>query len=154
MNISNSWKLPRGPNRTAAATATEQSETHTHPFNGPFSGTTQVSRYQKGKTNLDFTEARDSGISWAICKSAPCSRQITMPVPHHSVFLQAGCPSCRQQCQSTAATEHSENAFKIWRTDKEEQWDMHQQSQNQNKVNKWQQDLTNRLRSFLQSLVE
>jgi len=33
--------------------------THT-PFNGPFSGTTQVSRYQKGKTNLDFTEARDS----------------------------------------------------------------------------------------------
>ena len=33
-------------------------QTHTHPFNGPFSGTTQVSRYQKGKTNLDFTEAR------------------------------------------------------------------------------------------------
>ena len=32
----------------------------THPFNGPLSGTTQVSRYQKGKTNLDFTEARDS----------------------------------------------------------------------------------------------
>ena len=36
-----------------------------------------------------------SGISWAICKSPPCSRQITMPAPHHSVFLQAGCPSCR-----------------------------------------------------------
>ena len=36
-----------------------------------------------------------SGISWAICKSAPRSRQITMPVPHHSVvFLQARCPSC------------------------------------------------------------
>ena len=34
--------------------------THTHPFNSPLSGTTQVSRYQKGKTNLDFTEARDS----------------------------------------------------------------------------------------------
>jgi len=32
----------------------------THPFNSPFSGTTQVSRYQKGKTNLDVTEARDS----------------------------------------------------------------------------------------------
>ena len=30
-----------------------------------------------------------SGISWAICKSAPRSRQITMPAPHHSVFLQA-----------------------------------------------------------------
>ena len=34
--------------------------THTQLFNGPFSGTTQVSQYQKGKTNLDFTEARDS----------------------------------------------------------------------------------------------
>ena len=34
--------------------------THTHTFNGPCSGTTQVSRYQKGRTNLAFTEARDS----------------------------------------------------------------------------------------------
>jgi len=34
--------------------------THTHPSNGPFSGTTRVSQYQKGKTSLDFTEARDS----------------------------------------------------------------------------------------------
>ena len=74
------------------------SKENTHPFNGPFSGTTQVSRYQKGKTNLDFTEARDmsgSGISWDICKSAPHSRQITTPAPHRSVFLQAGRPSCR-----------------------------------------------------------
>jgi len=70
-------------------------ETHTHPFNGPFSGSTRVSRYQKGKTNLDFTEARDSGIRWAICKSAPRSRQITTSAPHHSSFLQAGCPSCQ-----------------------------------------------------------
>ena len=36
-----------------------------------------------------------SGISWAICKSAPRPRQITMPAPHCSVFLQAGCPSWR-----------------------------------------------------------
>jgi len=33
--------------------------THTHPFNGPFSGTTHVGWYQKGKTNLAFTESRD-----------------------------------------------------------------------------------------------
>jgi len=32
----------------------------THPFNGPLSKTTRINRYQKGKTNLDFTEARDS----------------------------------------------------------------------------------------------
>ena len=38
--------------------------THTHPFNGPFSRTTRVSRYQKGETNLDFTEARDSDWTW------------------------------------------------------------------------------------------
>jgi len=38
--------------------------TLTHPFNGHFSGTTRVSRYQKGKTNLDFTEARDSEWQW------------------------------------------------------------------------------------------
>ena len=38
--------------------------THTHSFNGTFSGTTQVSRYQKGKTNLDFTGARDSEWQW------------------------------------------------------------------------------------------
>jgi len=30
-----------------------------------------------------------SGISWAICKSAPSSRQITMPAPHHSVFYRS-----------------------------------------------------------------
>jgi len=34
----------------------------------------------------------DSGIIWAICKSAPRSRQ---PHQHPSLsFLQAGCPSC------------------------------------------------------------
>jgi len=41
-----------------------QTVTHTHPFNGPFSGTTWVSRYQKGETNLDLTEARDSEWQW------------------------------------------------------------------------------------------
>ena len=66
--------------------------THTHPFNGPLSDTTRVSWYQKGKTYLDFTEARGSDISWAICKSAPRSRQITTSALS---FLQAGCPSCR-----------------------------------------------------------
>ena len=39
-------------------------KTHTHPFNCPFSGTTQVSHYKKGKTNLDFTEASDSECQW------------------------------------------------------------------------------------------
>ena len=31
--------------------------THKHLFNGPLSGTTLMSWYQKGNTSLDFTEA-------------------------------------------------------------------------------------------------
>jgi len=33
-------------------------------LNGPLSGTTRVSRYEKGKTNLEFTGARDSESQW------------------------------------------------------------------------------------------
>jgi len=55
-----------------------------------------VSRYQKGKTNLDLLEQETvsgSGISWATCKSAPCPMQITMASPHHSDFT-GQMPSC------------------------------------------------------------
>jgi len=52
--------------------------------------------YQKGKSNLDFTEARGSEWQWhqpghmQVCTSL----QTTTPALHHSVFLQARCPSC------------------------------------------------------------
>ena len=71
---------------------------HTHPFNGPFSGTTQVSRYQKGKTNLDFTETRDSEWQWyPLGHMHGCT---LLQTDNHAstpplCFLQAGCPSCR-----------------------------------------------------------
>ena len=46
--------------------------------------------------------ASGSGKSWAICKSAPRSRQITTPTPHHSVFTgQMPFLSPNQQRQST-----------------------------------------------------
>ena len=71
---------------------------HTHPFNGPFSWTTRVGRYQKGKTNLDFTEARDSEWQWhqlshmQVCTLFQTDNNAsTSPLS----FLQAGCPSCR-----------------------------------------------------------
>jgi len=69
--------------------------THTHPFNDHLSGTTRVSRYQKGKTNLDFTGARDSEWHWLGCMQVCTSLQThnhasTPPLS----FLQAGCPSC------------------------------------------------------------
>jgi len=72
--------------------------THTHPFNSPLSRTTWVSRYQKGKTNLDFTEARDSERQWhklghmQVCTLLQADNHAnTSPLS----FLQAGCPSCR-----------------------------------------------------------
>ena len=64
---------------------------HTHTFNGPFSVTTRVSWYQKGKTNLDFTEARDREWQWhqlGHMQSAHRSRQITTSAPNHSVFYR------------------------------------------------------------------
>jgi len=69
-------------------------DTHTHPFNGPLSGTTQVNRYQKGKTNLDFTEARDSHPlgHMLVCTSLHTDDHASTPPLS---FLQAGCPSCR-----------------------------------------------------------
>ena len=72
--------------------------THTHPFSGPFSRTTQVSRYQKSKTNLDSTEARESEWQWhqlghmQVCTSLQTDKHTSTPPLS---FLQAGCPSCR-----------------------------------------------------------
>jgi len=71
---------------------------YTHPFNGPFSRTTKVSRYQKGKTNLNFTEARDSERQWhqlghmQVCTLPQTDNNASIPPLS---FLQAGCPSCR-----------------------------------------------------------
>ena len=53
--------------------------------NGSFSGTTR--KVKPIWILLKQETASGSGISWAICKSASRSRQITMPSPHHSVFL-------------------------------------------------------------------
>jgi len=63
----------------------------------PLSGTTRVSRYQKGKTNLDFTEARDSEWQWQllrslqVCTSLQTDNHASTP---QLSFLQATCPSC------------------------------------------------------------
>jgi len=62
------------------------------------SGTTRVGQYQKGKTNLDFTEARDSEWQWhqlghmQVCTSLEADNHASTPLLS---FLQAGCPSCR-----------------------------------------------------------
>ena len=50
-----------------------------------------------------------SGISWAVCKSAPHSRQITMPAPHHSVFYR---PDALPATQPTASKHWRQNLQK------------------------------------------
>jgi len=80
-----------------------QVHTHTQSFNGPFSGTTRVSRYEKGKTNLDFTEARDSEWQWhqlghmQVCTSLQTDNHAT---PHNSVFYR---PDALPAAQPTAS---------------------------------------------------
>ena len=67
------------------------SATHIHPFNGPFLGLPGLVGTRKVKPIWILQKQETvsgSGISWAICKSAPRSRQITMPAPHHSVFYR------------------------------------------------------------------
>ena len=58
-----------------------------------------VSQYQKGKTNLDLTEARDGEWQWhqlgqmQVCTSLQTDNHAnTQPLS----FPQAGCPSCCQ----------------------------------------------------------
>ena len=90
--------------------------THTHPFNGPFLGLPRWAGTRKVKPIwilLKQATLSGSDISWAICKSAPRSRQITMPAPHHSVFLQAGCPSCHptNSVKALKATEGATHSF-------------------------------------------
>ena len=88
--------LPHSMRHRLKHLSKQVSNTHTHPCNGPLTRTTQVSRKVKPIWILLKQETvSGSGISWAMCKSGPCSRQTAMPAPHHSVFLQAGCPSCR-----------------------------------------------------------
>jgi len=72
------------------------------------SGTTQLRRHQKGKTNLDLLQQEivsGNGISWAICKSAPWPRHTTTPASLHSLFYR---PDALPAAQPTASIQ--------WRT--------------------------------------
>ena len=91
---------------------------HTHPFNGPFSGTTQVSQYQKGKTNLDFTKARDSEWQWhqlgrmQVCTSLQTYNHASNPPL--SVYRPDALPAAQP-----TASKHWRQTAVVWKT----QWD-------------------------------
>jgi len=65
-----------------------------------------VGQYQNGKTNLDFTEARDSEWQWhqlghmQVCTSLQTDNHVA---PHHSSFFTGRMPFLppNQQHQST-----------------------------------------------------
>ena len=66
--------------------------THTHTrLMALFPGLTRWAGTRKEKPIrilLKQDTVSGSGISWAVCKSAPRSRQIATPAPHHSVFYR------------------------------------------------------------------
>jgi len=78
-----------------------------------------VSWYQKGKTNLDFTEARDNEWQWhqlgrmQVCTSLQTDNYASTPPIS---FLQAGCPSCHPTNSVKALK--AQNQFIILRNNK------------------------------------
>ena len=82
------------------------------------SRTTWVSWYQKGNTNLDFTEARDSEWQWyqlgcmQVCTSLQTDNHASTPPLS---FLHAGCPSC-----------HPTNRVKALKAVQWRQWRLYQ----------------------------
>ena len=74
-------------------------DTHTHNhLTALFPGLPGWAGTRKVKTNLDFTEARDSEWQWhqlghmQVCTSLQTDNHTSTPP---LCFLQAGCPSCR-----------------------------------------------------------
>ena len=94
---SNSVSLSQNTMTTSGMMITTHTHTHIRLMASPLSGTTRVSWYQKGKTILDFTEARDSEWQWhqlghmQIYTSLQTDNHASSPPLN---FLQAGYPSC------------------------------------------------------------
>jgi len=88
-----------------------EQHTHTHPFSSPSSGTTRVSRYQKDKTNLDFTKAGDSEWQWhqlghmQVCTSLETDNRASNPALSFFTGWMPFLPP-KQQRESTEGTAH------------------------------------------------
>jgi len=69
---------------------------HPHTFNSPLSGTTWVCRFQKGKNQSEFTEARDSEWQWHqmdhmqtyTSLQTDSHTSTSPPAPHHNVIVE------------------------------------------------------------------
>jgi len=92
-------------------------QTHTLPFYGPL----DFVRDYRGEPVpepiwilLKQETVSGSGISWAICKSAPCPRQKTMPAPHHSVSYRQDAFPATQPTTSKHWGQNSAQIFHNW----------------------------------------
>jgi len=97
--------------------------THTHSFNGPFSGTTRVSRYQKGENQ--------SGFYWSMrqwhqlgCIQACTTLQTDNHTSTPPLVFTGRMPflPSNQQCQSTEGTSKVSNQIKINTSDDFRDW--------------------------------
>ena len=83
--------------------------THTHTFNGPFSGTTRVSQYQKGKNQSGFYRSKNQ-LQWyqlghmQICTSLQTDNHASTPPLS---FLQAGYALPAAQPKASKHLQHS-----------------------------------------------
>ena len=88
--------------------ARTRARTHTHPLNGSLPGTTRVSRYDKGETNLDTTEATDSEWQWRqlghtqVCTSLQTHNYASTPKLSFYRAILCICPSvCLSVCHKS-----------------------------------------------------
>jgi len=92
----------------------QKPDTHTHPFNGPFPGLPGWAGTRKVKTIWILVKQETvsgSGVSWAKCKSAARSRQITMSASHRSVFYR---PDALPAAQPTASTHWRQRSRELY----------------------------------------
>jgi len=79
---------------------------HKHHFNDPLCGATRVSEYQISKTDVDFTEARDSEWQWhqlghmQVCTSLQTDNHASTPP------LSFYRPDALPATQPTTASKH------------------------------------------------
>jgi len=125
----------------------EYTHTHTHTFNNPFSGTTRVSRYQKGKTNLDFTEARDNEWQWhqlghmQVCTSLQTNNHASTPplIFYRPDALPAAQPTASKHLRCTVV-EYTGSVYLPLRP-------------KTNDVSDWSSNLTGKCNNFFFKLV-
>jgi len=78
-----------------------------------------VSQYQKGETNLDFTEARDGEWQWH-----PLGQTVNHASNPPLTFFKDGCPSCRptKSVKALKATQERDYMQDIAPTKSAVQW--------------------------------